>query len=356
LRRLAATILAVAGAIAPATGAFAPASGAFAQGNSSPPATIGIRLLEAPVALSNDPRARVYIIDHLPPGATISRRIGVSNTGDKPVSIQLYGGAATVDGGSFIAAPQGQNNDLATWITTSPHILVVPPHGEATATVTITVPTDATPGERYGVVWAQPPASTGSGGIAEINRVGIRVYLSVGSGPTPVIDFTINSLTASRDQSGAPYVQALVHNTGGRALDLSGSLSLTNGPGGVRAGPFPAKLGTTLGIGQTEPVTVPLDRSIPSGPWTATITLTSDQVTREATAVITFPAVAGSSSPPVAAKAVHHHRGPSFIILTVIAAITLFAILLLLFLLWRRRKDEDDEEQTARGPRVGTRA
>lgn len=346
--------MAVAGAIAPATGAFAQAGGntqPTASGSTQP--TLGIRLLEAPTALANDPRARVYIIDHVAPGATLSRRVAVSNTANVPVRVDLYGGAATIDGGSFLAAPQGQGNDLSTWITVNPSFVVVPPNGESTATVTIGVPTDAAPGERYGVVWAQPPAATASGGISEINRVGVRVYLSVGGGAAPATDFTINSITAARDLSGTPYVRALVHNTGGRALDLSGSLDLTSGPGGVRAGPFPAKLGTTLGIGQTEPVTIRLDRNIPSGPWIATVTLTSDQITREAKGTISFPTVAGTAAVPVLAIPVHHHRGPSFIFLTVIAAIVLIAVLLLLLLVWRRRKDDEADEDDKKPLRVG---
>ena len=330
-------MLAVAGAIAPATGAL---------GQTSQPAQpqIGIRLLEAPVSLQNDPRAQVYIIDHVAPGATFSRKVAVSSTADSPVQVQLYSGSATINGGSFNGEPVGQTNDLSTWITVSPSSVTIPPHGEVTATVTIAVPQNASSGERYAVVWAQPPESTGNGGISVINRVGIRVYLSVGTGAAPPIDFTINSLTAARNASGIPYVTAQVHNTGGRALDLTGTLALTNGPGGTSAGPFPAKLGTTLGIGQTEPVTIPLARNIPSGPWLATITLTSDQVTHAAAATITFPTVAGETSAPVLAVAVHH-RNASFWAAAVIAVIVLAAVGLLILLLWRRRKEDDEDDQ-----------
>lgn len=338
MRKVLIALLAVAGVIAPATGALGQTSA-----NTQP--SIGIRLLQAPVALENDPRAKVYIIDHVGPGTTLSRQIAVSSTGDSPVQVQLYGGPAVINGGSFNAQPIGQTNDLSTWIKVMPETVVIPPHGEVTATVTIAVPQNATSGERYGVVWAQPPTRTGSGGISVVNRVGIRVYLSVGSGPAPPIDFTINSLTAARNSSGVPYVTASVHNTGGRALDLSGTLVLNNGPGGTRAGPFPAKLGTTLGIGQTETVTVPLDRNIPTGPWAAVITLNSDQVTRQASATISFPTTAGEMSAPVRAVAVHH-RSAGFVLTTVIAVIVLVALALLVFLIWRKkRQDEGDEAE-----------
>ena len=120
--------------------------------------------------------------------------------------------------------------------------------------MTITVPSDAAPGEQYGVVWAEArSAPVAGGGVIQVSRVGIRLYVSVGPGGAPAADFTIDSLTANRSADGQPTVLATVHNTGGRALDMSGTLQLLAGPGGLSAGPFPATLGTTLAIGDTEP-------------------------------------------------------------------------------------------------------
>ena len=84
-------------------------------------------------------------------------------------------------------------------------------------------------------------------------------------------------------------VVATVHNTGGRALDMNGTLELLDGPGGLNAGPFPAILGTTLAIGETEPVTIAMDEQVPAGPWEAVIILRSGLLERTARATITFP-------------------------------------------------------------------
>ncbi len=148
----------------------------------------------------------------------------------------------------------------------------IPANGVATAIVKVNVPADAAPGEQYAVVWVEA-RSTAEGGVAMISRVGVRVYLSVGPGGPPAADFVIESLTAERSPEGIPAVVATVRNTGGRALDLSGSLTMRNGPGGLKAGPFPAQLGTTLGIGETAPVTIELDPTLPAGPWEAELTL-----------------------------------------------------------------------------------
>jgi hypothetical protein len=165
-----------------------------------------------------------------------------------------------------------------------------------TATVSITVPRDAAPGERYGVVWAEVrSAPTADAGLVQVSRVGIRLYISVGPGGPPAADFTIESLTAERTSDGRPLVRATVHNTGGRALDMYGTLRLSSGPGGLSAGPFPVTLGITLAIGETERVTTALDPQLPAGPWDARITLHSGLVERTARGTITFP-VSGASA------------------------------------------------------------
>ncbi len=135
--------------------------------------------------------------------------------------------------------------------------------------------------------------------MTQVNRVGVRIYLSVGPGGAPLGTFVIESLTAQRMPDGQPVVIAAVHNTGGRALDISGTVDLSRGPGGLRAGPFPATLGTTLAIGDTEPVRTRLDKRLPSGPWSAHIALHSGLVERTADATITFPAFGESPAVPV---------------------------------------------------------
>lgn len=125
-------------------------------------------------------------------------------------------------------------------------------------------------------------------GITQINRVGIRLYLSIGPGNPPAPIFSIGTLTAARTSNGRPMVSAAVHNTGGRAVDLSRTLQLTAGPDGLSAGPFPVSLGTTVGIGGTQATTTVLHKTLPAGPWNAIITLRSGllEVTEKAWPVL----------------------------------------------------------------------
>jgi hypothetical protein len=156
------------------------------------------------------------------------------------------------------------------------------------ATVTADVPEDASEGERYGVIWASV-AWQGDGAVQMVNRVGIRIYLSVGPGSEPASDFEVSTLTASRTEDGRPVVTAEVVNVGGRAIDMSGELVLTDGPGSLTAGPFAAELGTTLAPGATVPVAIKLDASLPDGPWHAELDLSSRLLERTAEADLTFP-------------------------------------------------------------------
>lgn len=299
------------------------------------PETVGIRIVDAPTNRSDDPRALQYIVDHVAPGTTISRRVEVTNDTTETQEVQLYAAAASISDGDIQFGEGRAANDLTTWTTVDPPTVRPPSGGASLATVTIAVPDDASPGERYGVIWAELPAAVPEGGgIGAVNRVGVRVYLSVGEGGEPASDFAITTFEARRDAEGNPVVVATVENTGGRALDLSGELQLTNGPGGLSAGPFAANLGTTLGIGQTEPVLISLDPAIPAGPWDARITLRSGLTEREATASVTFPATPASATEPIATKA----AGGSPLMLVLGAVALLVALLLLIFWLVRRRR------------------
>jgi hypothetical protein len=286
-------LAAVAFALALAAPVGVSSAAQVARAHAVPAGSIGVQLLEIPHSASSDPRARLYIIDHLHPGTTIHRRIEISNTTASSLHIVIYCAAAIISQGAFVGAAARTPNELSTWTSVLPGAADVPSGGHAIATVTIAVPRDAPPGEQYGVVWAETRSpAPAAAGITRVSRVGIRLYLSVGPGGAPASRFTIESLTGRRSPDGQPEILARVHNTGGRALDMSGTLRLSDGPGGLSAGPFRANLGTTLAIGATEPIMIMLDRQIPDGPWHALVTLRSGLIERSARATINFPPTA----------------------------------------------------------------
>lgn len=272
-----------------------PAKGGPA-GSQSEAGRFGIRLTEVTDSLRDDPRAREYIIDHLNPESVLRRQVEVYNDGTQPLHLSLYPAAASIGDGEFHFGEGHAANELSTWISVNPATIDLGPHDRSNAEVTIDVPKDASPGEHYAVLWAEAvSAPTQGSGVRMVNRVGIRVYLDVGPGGPPAAGFAISALTASRTPDGRAALSTEVHNTGGRALDMSGDLRLERGPGGLQAGPFPANLGTTIGPGEIVPVSIPLDSELPLGPWHASVTLRSGLVEHTVNATITFPKKPGES-------------------------------------------------------------
>ena len=274
----------LAGVMIPASGALAAPSQPTADSGS-----IGIRIVDVPPDSSrNDPLALSYIVNRLAPGKTIQRRIEVSNSTRSTVAVSVYPAAAGLRQGEFVFGPNHGKNELAGWTSVSRDVVRLQPDTKASETVTIRVPKDAAAGEHYAVVWAEVSTS-GSGGVKLANRVGIRMYLSVGAGGVPPSNFVIGPLLAKRSASGQSLVVARIHNAGTRTIAISGNLTLSNGPGGVRAGPFAAKLVLPLTPGSTRAVTVRLDKQLPRGPWRAQLRLKTRLIQRVAVATITFP-------------------------------------------------------------------
>lgn len=295
---------------------------------------IGLRLLDAPTATADDARARLYIVDHLAPGTSIERRIEVSNTTDSPETVELYAAAASIDDGAFVGASGDTANELSSWATVTPDRAKVPAGETLTATVVLDVPDDAASGEQYGVIWAEVRSDENddNSSVVQVSRVGIRLYVSVGPGGAPAADFTIDSLTAQRSpEGGNPAVSAVVRNTGGRALDMSGELQLVDGPGAINAGPFPAELGRTLAIGDTQTVTITLDEELPAGPWDAQLDLRSGLTERNAEATITFPRSGDLAAPVTTGEA--DSRG--WLGNPAVIALILLAVALGIAALWR---------------------
>ncbi|WP_205779995.1 hypothetical protein [Micromonospora ureilytica] len=231
-----------------------------------------------------------YIVDHLPPGTTIKRQLLIANRTDQDRRIDVYPAAAKVEGSEFEFGEGRAANELTSWITLDKSAVEVDAGGEARVLATITVPSAASRGERYGVIWASATSAPRAGGeITQIHRVGVRMYLDIGPGGEPISDFSIGELRPARSPEGEPSLTAQVTNTGGRAIDLTGTVTLTEGPADSRAGPFAVGQGVTLPPGGSGQVVARLPAELPNGPWKVEVNLESGLVKRSVTAQIQFP-------------------------------------------------------------------
>ncbi|MEU7773933.1 hypothetical protein AB0C44_21655 [Micromonospora taraxaci] len=247
-------------------------------------------MLEAPTDRRSDPRALRYIVDHLPPGTTIKRQLLIVNRTDESRRVDVYPAAATLDASAFRFGEGRAENELTSWVTVDHRTVELAPRGEARVRATITVPPAASRGERYGVLWASTTSTPrASSEIAQVHRVGVRMYLDIGPGGEPASDFSIGALSPARSEAGEPSVTIQVRNTGGRALDLTGTVTLTDGPAGSRAGPFAVGQGVTLAPGASGQVVARFPVELPNGPWKAEVSLESGMVKRSINAQIRFP-------------------------------------------------------------------
>lgn len=269
-----------------------------------PPAQgeFGVRLVDVPASEADNPRAYRYIIDYLPAETVIHRRIFIVNDEPKTARFSVYPDAAYISDGTFIGYSGATRSELTDWVSVQ-HPWVTLAAGASTLDmITIKVPQGATRGEHYGVIWVQQTSKQGTGAdfrLTEVSRVGVRIYLAVGRGGAPPTAFEITSIAGQLTASGRPVIVAHVNNTGGRAVDLSGSALLTDGPGNTTTGPFPAQQVATLAPGQSWNMAFVLPEALPSGSWRAKVTLMSGLTTVTGTAVVHF----GSAAAPAGLRA-----------------------------------------------------
>jgi hypothetical protein len=287
-------LLAAAGTAVPAASALAGTSpgGAGLQ-------RFGVRLYDVPVSEAHNPRGLRYIIDFLPSGTVIHRRILVMNQESRTAHFTVYPDAAKIRNGMFTGDAGAARSELTSWITIQHRRLTLAPGASVLDMVTIRVPRHATRGEHYGVIWVQQVAhARNSAGvdITQVARVGIRIYLAVGPGGAPPTKFAITALTGRRTAAGRPILVARVRNTGGRAVDLSGQARLTGGPGATTAGPFPEQRIIVLAPGQADNVTFAAGKALPTGPWHAKVTLVSGFTKATARQSIQFAATATATT------------------------------------------------------------
>jgi hypothetical protein len=276
----------LAGIVAPASSALA----ASPQRPTSSSSGIGIRLVGVAADAGNGPLANSYIVDRLAPATSNRRRIEITNNTATTADIAVYPAAAALRRGTFGFASGHSRNELSGWTSVTRRVLRLPPGVRTFETVTINVPKGATRGEHYAVIWAEVSAAApAGGGITLVNRVGVRMYISIGPGGAAPANFAIASLAAERAATGEPLVVARIRNSGRRTLDISGTLALSRGPGGLRAGPFHVAPATALAPGDSERVTVVLDKRLPRGPWHAHMALRSGPIERTAVATLKFP-------------------------------------------------------------------
>ncbi len=220
--------------------------------------SFGIR----PTKASEDrPESFSYFSHELTPGAVLSDEALVMNSGDVPVTLTLYAaaGITAVNGGMAFAKRGEESTGASRWLSLSVTEIALEPGEEMVVPFTITVPSDASPGDHVAGLVVEAPPTEGSGDqfiVNVIQQAGVAVVIDVPGPRVAGLEITGACLKLQDDQ-GATF-EIDVRNTGNIFVKGEGSHLITDRNGEELAS-MPLKMDTVLpGDATTFQVTHPV--------------------------------------------------------------------------------------------------
>ena len=174
-----------------------------------------------------------YFSYSLDPGAVLSSEALVLNSGDVPVTLRLYAadGITAVNGGTAFALEGQEPTGVSHWLSLPVKEIALGPGEEMIVPFTITVPSDASPGQHVaGLVVAAPPigeASSSGEGEGQfttmvVQQGAVAVVIDVPGPRVTWLEITGTCLK-EQDDLGATFVIA-VRNRGNIFVKGEGSL------------------------------------------------------------------------------------------------------------------------------------
>ena len=180
-----------------------------------------------PVRSADTPdRERSYVVRTVAPGTGFDDRLEARNLTDGPIDLVVEPvDAAVTPDGSF--APGTTSTAEGGWLRVTPSRLRVPARDSVRVALRVDVPADATPGDHIAAVVVRKAEAPSSSGVQVVNRVGVRVYLTVTppAAPTPRRAFEFRALR----WKGARNFEADVANVGDLLVEPLGTLTIARG-------------------------------------------------------------------------------------------------------------------------------
>ncbi|MER7890122.1 DUF916 domain-containing protein [Micromonospora sp. NPDC094482] len=196
--------------------------------------TVGI----AP-STARGPNGRSAFTYKLNPGASVTDHVGITNHSTRPVTLALYASDAftTLRGGYDLLPAGRQPVDVGSWVRLPRQTVTVPSTSRLDVPFTLTVPTNATPGDHAGGIVASLTATTTNAQgnqVAVDHRVGSRIHLRVTGELAPAL--AVENLVVGHNRSVDPLRGGTVTAT----FDVrnTGNVRLTGQPSLEVAGPF----------------------------------------------------------------------------------------------------------------------
>ncbi len=200
-------------------------SSAPPNANAQGPVSFGIRPVRSAPDTAPD---RSYFTVTLEPGAQANDVAVVVNGSNDRVNLILYAaeGITAINGSVAFAGADGGGSGTRDWLSTSVSEVSLAPRESTQVPFTISVPSDALPGDHVaGWVVEGPPKAGSSEGVAltVLERVGVAVVIRV---PGPVQEQLIVGTMCLNQESGSHYVEITVGNAGNVLTTAEGSLRI----------------------------------------------------------------------------------------------------------------------------------
>lgn len=173
----------------------------------------------------NDPRTNSWFIYKVKSGQIIESEVTVENKSQQPLTgVEIYAVDATANAdGAFTLKAKGNREDAGAWIKIG-GVFGLAGKAKGSLPFTINVPADAPPGDRVAGIAAELPVSgesVGGSGLKIIQRVGVRLYLTVEGERINKLDILSSKIV---HESGKVFIKYRLQNTGNTNLDLRGEV------------------------------------------------------------------------------------------------------------------------------------
>ncbi len=277
------------------------------------------------------------------PGETISDGLVIVNRSEKPLDLGVYASDGfTTDSGGFDLQPGGsEKKSLGSWVLPQQERVTVNPNESVTVPFTVTVPSNATPGDYAGgIVTSMAGDAPGAQaqGVTVDRRLGIRMTLRVDGPLKPTLAIDDPHLVWSGGLNpfagGETEVEYTIRNTGNTVIGSLDEVTV-GGPFGW----FPV----------TAENLEKIPSLLPGESWTQKVKLSSVPplmfLTASTTVTPSATDAAGSSSPLPTVTVTSSGWAVPWTLLVIIVAIILLVIFGLRFRRGRKEKQKAKEDE-----------
>jgi hypothetical protein len=166
------------------------------------------------------------------PGDSISNSIRVENISDQqlPVSVDVRNFSALGEEGEVNLSKDDNSYSLSSWIKISPSTATIAPKESKTFDYTISVPTNAQPGGRFGsVVFSTSPKKVAGGtGVSIGQEVGSLIFLKIAGDVHESAQIVSFGAGGKVHEYGPVTFEARVKDAGNVQFKPRGTITITN--------------------------------------------------------------------------------------------------------------------------------